>query len=136
MFRLVNNLDKFSFDQNTIYQQYIFAVRYGAAIKVKQLIPFLTFPCTLSFRFILYDNASLGHYHEHCASVVNARNGTRWMDSMHYQFERPADFVGSVAHLKSVFWCAHCEKRYFQYPAVSRVSGSLFKLCLGNYNNI
>jgi hypothetical protein len=116
MFRFANNLNKFYFAQATTYQQYIFAVRYGAILNIEQLIPSLKFPCTLSFRFILYDNASLRHYHEHCASVVDLRNGTRWMDSMHYRFERPADCVGSVAQLKSVFWCAHSEKVLFSMP--------------------
>jgi hypothetical protein len=116
MFRLANNLNKFCFDQDTTYRQYIFAVRYGAILNIEQLIPSLKFPCTLSFRFILYDNVSLGHYHEHCASVVNVRNGTRWMDSVHYRFEQPTDFVVSIAQLKSVFWCAHCEKALFSIP--------------------
>jgi len=116
MFRLVNNLDKFSFDQDTTYHQYIFAVRYGAVLKVEQLVPFPTFPCMLTFRFILYDNASLGHYHESCALAVDVRNGAKWMDSTRYQFERPADFVGSITRMKGKFWCAHCEKALFSIP--------------------
>ena len=113
VFRLVYSVDKFCFDQDTTYQQYTYAVRYGVTLSVEQLVPSTSLPCVLTFQFIFYDDASLRQYHEHCASAVDVRNGTRWMDSLRYQLERPADFVGSVARLKSIFWCAHCEKALF-----------------------
>ena len=116
VFRLVYNLDKFCFDQDTTYQQYIFAVRYGVSLSIEQLIPFTLFPYVLTFRFVFYDDASQRQYHEHCASGVNVRSGTRWMNSLRYQFEQPTDFVGCVAQLKSIFWCAHCEKALFSIP--------------------
>jgi hypothetical protein len=93
----------------------------------------------LTFLFILYDNASPGHFHEHCASVIGVRIGTRWMDSMQYQFARPADFVGSVVQLKSVLWCAHCEKVLFSMPRRLPCQGLTIyvtsKLSLGTHKN-
>jgi hypothetical protein len=49
VFRLLHNLNIFCVDQNTTYDQYVYATRYGYNLPINRLVP-ATFPGSLSFQ--------------------------------------------------------------------------------------
>jgi hypothetical protein len=114
VFRFLYNIDKFCFDPDTTYDQYVYAVHCG--LPIEQLVPFTQFPVTLTLQFIQFDDLSLGQYHKNCVSAVDAHNGGRWESTLQRQFESGTEFVNLVLRFRMRCWCAHCERSLFLLP--------------------
>ena len=115
-FRFLRNLEKFSFDKTTIFDEILYTVRYGCVkIPIDRLDPFKEFPGTFEFRFIIFDDDSPGRFYEHCSKAVDIHDDGRWMDTLAFRFESSTEFE-PWSRFKSRLWCAHCEKLLFEIP--------------------
>jgi hypothetical protein len=98
VFQFVFNIDKFCFDPNTTYDQYVYAVHHG--VMIEQLAAFMDFPTVPTLEFIQFDDLSLGQYHEICASTVNEHNGW-WVSTLQRPVISGTEFINLVLNSKT-----------------------------------
>jgi hypothetical protein len=110
------NLHKFCFGKNTMYNEYVYAVRSDVNIPLQQLVPFMKFPNTLTIRCVQFDDLPLEQFHEHCSLAVNVLGSGKRSNTLQRRFETRAKFVHVVLHCKTKCWCAFCGKLLFVLP--------------------
>jgi hypothetical protein len=110
------NLNKFCFEENTTYNEYVYAVRADVNIPLQQLVPFTEFPSTLTISCVQFDNLPHKQFHEHCSLAVNMQGSGKWSSTLQRRFETRSEFVHAVLHCKTKCWCAYCGKSLFVLP--------------------
>lgn len=108
-------MGKFFLENDTTYDQYVYAARHGFNFPIEQLVPFRHFPIHC-FRDTVFDDNSLGQFHERCVSAVDVQGSGRWFNALERKVTMPSEFVTLVSRFKARFWCAHCNKPLFKMP--------------------
>jgi hypothetical protein len=108
VFRLLYNLNIYCLDQNTTYDQYVYATRYGYNLPINRLVP-ATFPGSLSFQLSWTSHYDIFTTIAPRLSMCGVAGGlTPWNITSTWPLT-----LWLVTKFKARFLGAHCEKPSF-----------------------